>query len=153
MPPLHGALSKNFSRDASGLLTRAGHGRLLVICDPSYDLPDGAHEFYYLGNERGELNAAAALREIAAACPLDRAIPGRYMAPDSDDRGTYTAPARNHAALDELGFTPQGQERRGADGMYVYLKGQDPAKPPIHCLVASGDSYDNIAVEIGFSGT
>ncbi|HVU60045.1 MAG TPA: hypothetical protein VG899_09105 [Mycobacteriales bacterium] len=153
MPPLLGPLSKNFSRDAGGLLTRAGHGRLLVICDPSYDLPDGAHEFYYLGNERGDLTAAAALREIAAACPLDRAIPGRYMAPDADDPGTYSAPARNHAVLEELGFRAQGQQRLGADGMYTYLKGKDPAKPPLHCLVASADSYDNIAVEIGFSGT
>jgi L-fucose mutarotase/ribose pyranase (RbsD/FucU family) len=151
MPPLKAELSRNFSRDAIGLLTRAGHNRLLVICDTSFDVPDGAPEFYYLGNKRGDISAAAALQEIAAACPLDLAVPARFMLPDADDTADHTAPPRNQAAIEALAIAAKGLVRQGSEGFYQFSKGSDPAKPTIYCLTASDFAYDNIAVSLGHS--
>jgi hypothetical protein len=151
MPPLHHALSRNFSREASGLLTRVGHNRLLVICDTSFDVPEAALHFYYLGNKAGDISGAAALDEIAAACPLDVAIPARYMLPDEDDAADHSAPPRNHAAAQALGLTATGLVRLGTGGFYEFARGIDATKPTIYCLTASDFAYDNIAVSIGAS--
>lgn len=151
MPPLNRELSRNFSRNASGLFTRVGHGRFLIIGDSSLDIPDSIEPIYYLGNEEGDITAAAALIEIATACPLDKDVPVRYMAKDKSDREERAAPGRNEETIETLGFKAIGLVKDGPSGFYEFSKGTDLAKPPIYCLTASRFAYDCMAATIGHS--
>lgn len=151
MPPLKEALSRNFSREASGLLTEVGHGRLLVIGDSSLDVPDAARIIYYLGNERGDITAAAALEEIVAACPIDPDISIRYMEQDEGDEEHRIAPARNLETIKKLGFKAVGLVKDGKGGFYEFAAGTDPTKPPVYCLTGSRFAYDCIVATIGHS--
>jgi hypothetical protein len=156
MPPLKKALSRHFSREASGLFTVVGHGRLLVIGDSSLDVPDNARGngrvVYYLGNEQGDLSAAAAFTEIADACPIDTKAPVRFMLPDKGDQGS-PAPVRNKEVIEGLGFEALGLGREGENGFYELAKGPDPTKLPIYCLTGSRFAYDCIIATIGHSQT
>ncbi len=151
MPPLKGALSRNFAHEASGILTRVGHGRLLVIGDSSLDFPDKAEMFYYLGNNAGDSSAAAVLNEIATACPLDDDVEIRYMVSDSGDNREHIAPDRNRSAIAEIGFHAIDLTREGEGGFYEFIRGTDPTRPPIYCRTASAFAYDCIAATIGHS--
>jgi hypothetical protein len=150
MPPLKEALSRNFSRNTSGLLTSVGHGRLLVIGDSSLDPPDNALDIaYYLGNSRGDISGAAAFSELAAACPIDMAQPVIYMKPDADDEDTHEAPIRNANIIENLGFKAVGYVKDGEGGFYERAQSTDPTRPPIYLLTASAFAYDCIALTIG----
>jgi hypothetical protein len=151
MPPLKNALTRNFSREASGLLTRVGHGRLLVIGDSSLDMPDDTKPMYYLGNKRGDLSVAAAFTDLASACPIDREIPVKFMLPDGGEIGGYRAPGANKAAIQDLGFTAVGLVREGTGGFYELSEGTSPSRPPLYLLTASEFAYDCIIATIGHS--
>ncbi len=145
------ALSRNFSRDASGLLTRVGHGRLLVIGDNSLDIPDNAQPMYYLGNKEGNISAAAAFTDLAAACPIDKDKPVNFMLPDSGEFEDYKAAAANEQAIINLGFVATGLMKDGVGGFYELSDGPNSAKPPIYLLTASEFPYDCIIATIGHS--
>lgn len=152
MPPLKEALPRNFSREASGILTMVGHGRLLVIGDSSLDIPDRAQYFYYLGNTEGDISAAAAFKDLQGSCPIDEGVTIRYMEPDSGlDAEVFPAPKRNASMLKELGYKALGYQKGGPSGFYEFSKGTDPTKPPIYCLTASSSAFDCIAATIGHS--
>lgn len=158
MPPLKSALSRRFSRNASGLLTEAGHGRLIIIGDSSLDVPDYArnnpqYEMYYLGNKEGKLTAAAALLELAVACPIDEDMAIRFMLPDGGEAEleNFEAPKNNKAAIEALEHTPEGLVKDGPDGFYEFANGANPRKSPLYLLTAGELAYDCIAVTVGHS--
>ncbi len=151
MPPLKKALSRNFSRNASGLLIEKGHGRLLVFGDSGLDVPDTAQVFYYLGNTRGDISVAAAFTEVEDACPLDKDVPVNFMLKDEKDDAERPAPDRNKEIIEGLGFKAVGLVKDGKGGFYEVSNGADPARPPIYCLTASKFAYDCIIATIGHS--
>ena len=153
MPPQIDKLSRNFSRNASGLLTMAGHGRRLIVADSSYDLPDRSVAnnlvFYYLGNRQGDLSAARALFEIAKAYPIDSDAGVVYMTVDSHlDPNEFTAPRHNLNVIGSMGHTAIGKLKDGLNGFYEHANNSDPVHAPLVCLTGSELSFDCVSVDL-----
>ena len=171
----NGDLGPNFTLNAAGLLTPAGHNQLIIIADESLPVAEGCPEFHHAGSEAHGRTSYAALVDLAGAYPLEPKV-GYYMLPDGEtpkdiEDSRHPRPLTNKRLLEALGIGSVGLHATGDyrqqfgsvldeggsdNGFYDLIwhgHNSFPPRKPIVCRTFSKYAFDCIVVMMGHSQT